>query len=129
MPTASAEQTRLPRRIVRRTTVLLGAAVAAAGLVTLAPAEAGAGAAGAALPATIAAMSPAPGQTVGVAHPVTVTFAGSVPDRRAVEQSFTVHPAGTDIKTEITLSVLPDQEPTARGIPQRAARSLDHPVA
>jgi lipoprotein-anchoring transpeptidase ErfK/SrfK len=109
VPTASAEQTRLPRRIVRRTTVLLGAAVAAAGLVTLAPAEAGAGAAGAALPATIAAMSPAPGQTVGVAHPVTVTFAGSVRDRRAVEQSFTVRPAGTDHAATGAFSWLDDR--------------------
>jgi lipoprotein-anchoring transpeptidase ErfK/SrfK len=38
-------------------------------------------------PSDVVAISPAPGETVGVAHPVTVTFAGPVLNRSAAEQS------------------------------------------
>ena len=41
-------------------------------------------------PVAVANISPAPGQVVGVAMPVTVTFAGSVTDRAAAERSFVV---------------------------------------
>jgi lipoprotein-anchoring transpeptidase ErfK/SrfK len=37
-------------------------------------------------PTDVVAISPAPGETVGVAHPVTVTFAGPVVNRSAAEQ-------------------------------------------
>ncbi|MDY6998680.1 MAG: L,D-transpeptidase [Actinomycetota bacterium] len=45
------------------------------------------------LPAPVAAVSPAAGQTVGVAHPVTVTFAEAVSDRREAERSIAVRAA------------------------------------
>lgn len=80
--------------------VLLAATVSAA---QPAPAIAGVAAvsvvqptAGSALP-PIAAVAPARGQVVGVAHPVVVTFTGSVADRRSVEHalSITATPAMT----------------------------------
>jgi lipoprotein-anchoring transpeptidase ErfK/SrfK len=43
---------------------------------------------------TVAAVSPGPGQTVGVAHPVTVTFAGPVDNKTAAERHVTVRPVG-----------------------------------
>ncbi|ADT99258.1 MULTISPECIES: L,D-transpeptidase [Mycolicibacterium] len=43
----------------------------------------------------VATVSPGPGQTVGVAHPVTVTFTEPVRDRTAAENSISVAPAGT----------------------------------
>ncbi|KWX65629.1 L,D-transpeptidase family protein [Mycobacterium sp. NAZ190054] len=52
------------------------------------------GTAASALGTDIAAVSPAPGQTVGVAAPVTVTFAGDVPNRSVAERSVSVVPAG-----------------------------------
>lgn len=109
MPSAASEQIRISRRIARRFTTAVGVAAVAAGLVTLSPAPSNAGAAGAALPATIAALSPAPGQTVGVAHPVTVTFTTVVPDRRAVQESFAVRPAGAGHAATGTFSWLDDR--------------------
>ncbi|MBX7434526.1 L,D-transpeptidase [Mycobacterium sp. Y57] len=50
--------------------------------------------AGAAIPDGVVAVTPAPGETVGVAHPVTVTFADPVADRAAAEQEILVTPAG-----------------------------------
>ncbi|MGY4650922.1 lipoprotein-anchoring transpeptidase ErfK/SrfK [Mycobacterium sp. URHB0021] len=41
------------------------------------------------LPA-VAFITPASGMTVGVAYPVTVTFAGPIPDRRAAEKTITI---------------------------------------
>jgi len=40
--------------------------------------------------ATVASVRPINGQTVGVAHPIIVTFTGPVTDRRAAEQTITV---------------------------------------
>lgn len=51
--------------------------------------------AGSTWPTSVANVSPAAGQTVGVAHPVTVTFARDVDDRAATERTITVTPAGT----------------------------------
>ncbi|HYO01134.1 MAG TPA: L,D-transpeptidase [Mycobacterium sp.] len=48
----------------------------------------GTGLASAPGPVAVANISPAPGQVVGVAMPVTVTFAGPVADRAAAERSF-----------------------------------------
>ncbi|MGO4445063.1 L,D-transpeptidase family protein [Mycobacterium sp. 2YAF39] len=42
--------------------------------------------AGVAVPTDVVSISPS-GVTVGVAHPITVTFAGKIPDRTAVERS------------------------------------------
>jgi lipoprotein-anchoring transpeptidase ErfK/SrfK len=44
------------------------------------------GTAGVAAPTDVVSISPS-GVTVGVAHPITVTFAGKIPDRTAVERS------------------------------------------
>ena len=50
-------------------------------------------------PAAVTAVSPSPGQVVGVAMPITVAFADAVPDRAAAERSFQVSspkaPAGS----------------------------------
>ncbi|MGB0969932.1 MAG: L,D-transpeptidase [Mycobacterium sp.] len=46
-------------------------------------------------PATVVSVSPLGGQTVGVAHPVTVTFTGPVNNRAATERMITVTPAST----------------------------------
>lgn len=53
------------------------------------------GSAASTFPATVASVSPSAGQTVGVAHPITVTFAGPVSDRSAMEQLIAVAPLGT----------------------------------
>lgn len=72
---------------------MTGTAVVVAGLSmagTIAP-----GFAESASPATVASVSPAAGETVGVAHPVTVTFTGTVDNRAAAERSIAIAPAGT----------------------------------
>lgn len=51
-------------------------------------------AAGSAAGLRVVDVSPGPGQPVGVAHPVTVTFSAGVTDRSAAERSLTVRPAG-----------------------------------
>jgi len=63
-----------------------------AGLLAVGPAAAAG--AGSTVAVTVADVSPA-GETVGVAHPVTVTFTGAVDNRAAAERSITVAPAGT----------------------------------
>jgi len=50
----------------------------------------GTGLAAAPGPVAVANISPAPGQVVGVAMPITVTFAGPVADRAAAERSFAI---------------------------------------
>ncbi|TRW82490.1 L,D-transpeptidase [Mycolicibacterium sp. 018/SC-01/001] len=62
-----------------------------------------------ALPSTISEMSPSPGETVGVGHPVTVTFTARVPDRGAVESSFAVRPADAAGPAAGTFSWLTDR--------------------
>ncbi|MEW5809937.1 MAG: L,D-transpeptidase [Actinomycetota bacterium] len=62
-----------------------------------------------ALPSTISEISPSPGQTVGVGHPVTVTFAAPVPDRGAVEGSFAVRPGERAAPAHGTFSWLDDR--------------------
>ncbi|CAN3129229.1 L,D-transpeptidase [Mycobacterium sp. smrl_JER01] len=52
------------------------------------------GAAGSTVGPAVAGVSPGTGQTVGVAHPVTVTFVADVPNRPAAERSISVVPAG-----------------------------------
>jgi lipoprotein-anchoring transpeptidase ErfK/SrfK len=63
--------------------------LSAAGIATLLlGSSVGTGLAAAPGPAAVANVSPAPGQVVGVAMPVTVTFAQPVADRAAAERSF-----------------------------------------
>lgn len=66
------------------------------------------GGAGSAPGAQVADVSPAPGQTVGVAHPVTVTFTGDVPNRTAAERSVAVVPAGAPAPTSGSFTWLDD---------------------
>jgi len=46
--------------------------------------------AGVTTPTEVASIQPASGQTVGVAYPVTVTFAGPIPNRAAAEKSINI---------------------------------------
>jgi lipoprotein-anchoring transpeptidase ErfK/SrfK len=69
------------RRSLRYLLVLVGiAAITMTGAVATSSA-------GVDTPTDAVAISPAPGETVGVAHPVTVTFAGPVANRSALEQT------------------------------------------
>ncbi|MBB2992702.1 lipoprotein-anchoring transpeptidase ErfK/SrfK [Mycolicibacterium iranicum] len=79
-------------RVGRRIAAVLGSAALLAGLTVAGPVPTGAAAIGAA----VATVSPAPGQTVGVAHPVTVRFATPVTDRTAAQQAIAVVPEGAD---------------------------------
>ncbi len=66
-------------------------ALSVAGIATLLMSTSvGTGLAAAPGPAAVANISPAPGQVVGVAMPVTVTFAEPVANRAAVERSFQI---------------------------------------
>ncbi|ORB29883.1 L,D-transpeptidase [Mycolicibacterium parafortuitum] len=85
------QQTRSPRRTFARLAAAACSAVLLTGLAVTGPVTA----ATAAVDTAVAAVSPEPGQTVGVAHPVTVTFAEPVRDRASAQQSIEVRPAGT----------------------------------
>ena len=78
------------RRAVRNVLVVVGiAASATAGSVTTSSA-------GVTAPTDVASIQPAPGQQVGVAYPVTVTFAQSITNRAAAEKSIDISsPAAT----------------------------------
>ncbi|WP_370489004.1 L,D-transpeptidase family protein [Mycobacterium sp. pV006] len=52
---------------------------------------------------------PAPGQTVGVAHPVTVTFRSAPADREVVERSFEVRAAGAPTPAPGSVTWLDDR--------------------
>ncbi|MCH9667588.1 MAG: L,D-transpeptidase [Actinomycetia bacterium] len=85
---------------------VIGALVLLAGLSALGPTATGS--ALSTLPATVQSVSPAAGQTVGVAHPVTVTFTGAVDDRAASERAITVTPAGMSDAASGTFTWLDD---------------------
>jgi len=71
------------RRAVRSALVVVGiAAFATAGSVAT-------GFAGVTTPTDVASIQPSPGQKVGVAMPVTVTFAQSIANRAAAEHTIT----------------------------------------
>jgi lipoprotein-anchoring transpeptidase ErfK/SrfK len=71
--------------------VALRYALSVAGIATLLlSSSVGTGLAAAPGPVAIANISPSPGQVVGVAMPVTVTFAEPVADRAAAERSFSI---------------------------------------
>ncbi|PRC45590.1 hypothetical protein C6A85_94385, partial [Mycobacterium sp. ITM-2017-0098] len=57
----------------------------------------------------VESVSPGPGQTVGVAHPVTVTFADRVESRAAAERTVTVRPAGAPAPAAGSFTWLDDQ--------------------
>ncbi len=78
------------RRAVRNVLVVVGiAASATAGSVTTSSA-------GVTAPTDVASIQPAPGQQVGVAYPVTVTFAQSITNRATAEKSIDISsPAAT----------------------------------
>jgi len=72
------------RRAVRNVLVVVGiAASATAGSVTTSSA-------GVTAPTDVASIQPSPGQQVGVAYPVTVTFAQSITNRTAAEKSIDI---------------------------------------
>lgn len=89
---ARLQQTRAARRGGRRIVTVLCCAAVLTGASLAGPIPTGA--AGSAAGTAVANVSPGPGQTVGVAHPVTVTFAGLVRDRAAAERHISVVPAG-----------------------------------
>lgn len=76
--------------------------LAVASLAVLTVVSAPTGSAGVATPTDVASIQPA-GQTVGVAHPITVTFNRAIEDRAAAERTFAVSaptmPAGTQAGT------------------------------
>jgi lipoprotein-anchoring transpeptidase ErfK/SrfK len=89
---ASLQRTQFPRRFMRRFGAVTVAFVMLTGLSTVG--SIASGSARSISPVTVASVSPAAGQTVGVVHPVTVTFTGTVNDRAATERAITVAPAG-----------------------------------
>lgn len=93
MLSARLQRTQRPRRVWRRAGAVIGAALLFTGLSALGPIPSGS--AGSTSPATVVSVSPATGEIVGVAHPVTVTFAQTVGDRSAMERMIVVAPLGT----------------------------------
>ena len=86
------QQTLQPRFGVHRLAAVIGAVTLISGLATALPVAVAS--AGSARPSPVAGVSPQPGQIVGVAHPVTVTFTEPVANRVAAEASITVRPEG-----------------------------------
>ena len=92
MSNTHPQQTERRRSRIGRVAAVVGSVILLSALSAVAPDRtASAGSAG---PGAVAGVSPAPGQTVGVAHPVTVTFTEQVTDRRAAELAIAVRPAG-----------------------------------
>jgi lipoprotein-anchoring transpeptidase ErfK/SrfK len=86
------------RRAVRYVLVVVGiAAIAMTGSVSTSSA-------GVTPPPQVASIQPASGRTVGVAHPVTVTFAGPIPNRSAAEKSIHIFSPATPSGTFTWLS-------------------------
>ncbi|UXA20803.1 L,D-transpeptidase [Mycobacterium sp. SMC-4] len=78
------------RQRLQQITLICGVLIA--GLALVVPAATAT--AGLAPGSRVVDVSPGPGQTVGVAHPVTVAFSGAVANRAAAERSIVVQPAG-----------------------------------
>ncbi|WND54177.1 MULTISPECIES: L,D-transpeptidase [Mycolicibacterium] len=104
---ARLQQTRSARGGTRRIAAVLGCAAVVTGVSLAGPVPVGS--AGSAVGAAVASVSPAPGETVGVAHPVTVTFAGQVPDRAAAERAVNVVPAGASAPAAGSFTWLDDR--------------------
>ena len=92
MFSARLQLTNPAHRVKQRLGAVIGAVVLLAGLITVGPIASGSAAS--VSPPTVASVSPAAGQTVGVVHPVTVTFTGAVQDRAATQRAIAVTPAG-----------------------------------
>ena len=92
MLSARVQRTRPGGRITRRIVAVIGSALLVSGLSVAGPLPSGW--AGSAVPAAVAGVTPVSGQTVGVAHPVTVTFTGAINNRAAAEGAIAVTPAG-----------------------------------
>jgi lipoprotein-anchoring transpeptidase ErfK/SrfK len=105
MPRLLAQQTRSGRAVARRIAAVVGSAVLAAGLSVAGPIPASTAAIG----STVASVSPGPGQTVGVAAPVTVRFTDAVTDRPAAERTIAVLPAGAPEPSEGSFTWLDDR--------------------
>lgn len=105
MPRLPLQQTRSGRAVARRIAAVVGSAVLAAGLSVAGPMPAGTAAIGSA----VASVSPGPGQTVGVAAPVTVRFTDAVTDRSAAERTIAVLPAGAAEPSEGSFTWLDDR--------------------
>ncbi|MGE2729166.1 L,D-transpeptidase [Mycolicibacterium vaccae] len=94
----------------RRTALTCAALLVTAALTVPATTTVASGAAGSADGATgVAQISPAPGQTVGVAHPVTVTFPTIPADRGGAERSIEVRPAGAPTPAAGSVTWLDDR--------------------
>ncbi|MGZ8803529.1 MAG: L,D-transpeptidase, partial [Mycobacterium sp.] len=93
-------------RVNRRVGAVIGSILVVTGLSTAGPIASGS--AVSASPATVVSVSPVAGQTVGVAHPVTVTFAAAVDNRAATEKAITVAPAGTSDRASGSFTWLDD---------------------
>ena len=113
MASVSREQIRPRSTVTRKLAAVLGSMVVLTGLSGVA---AGPSAVGAVPQSTVAEISPAPGQTVGVAHPVTVTFTAPVSNRQAAEGTFRVTPADRSAPAEGTFAWLDDR--TVQWTPQ-----------
>lgn len=100
------QQTRFTRGITRRTSSVIWCAALLAGLSLVGPVPSSL--AGSTAATTVAGVSPGSGQTVGVAHPVTVTFTEPVGDRTAAERSVTVMAAGAPTPMAGSLAWLDD---------------------
>lgn len=100
------QRTKLPHGVMQRVGAVLGAVLVLTGISTLGPTASGW--AGSTSTATVASVSPIKGQTVGVAHPVTVTFTGPVSDRAATERTITVTPAGSTDRASGSFTWLDD---------------------
>ena len=109
MASASREQNRSRSSVTRRVAAVLGSVVVLAGMSGLSAGPSALGAVDTALPPSISEISPAPGQTVVVAHPVTVTFTSPVPNRRAAEGSIAVRPNGTGAPADGSFAWLDDR--------------------
>lgn len=105
MPRLRLQQTRSGRALARRVAAVIGSAVLAAGLSVAGPIPAGTAAIG----STVASVSPGPGQTVGVAAPVTVTFTDALTDRSAAERTIAVLPAGATEPSDGSFTWLDDR--------------------
>lgn len=103
---AHLQRTKPPHGVMQRVGAVLGAVLVLTGLSTLGPTASGW--AGSTSPATVASVSPLGGQTVGVAHPVTVTFTGPVSNRAATERMIAVTPAGTSDRASGSFTWLDD---------------------
>jgi lipoprotein-anchoring transpeptidase ErfK/SrfK len=103
---ARVQRTQYPGGFIRSLGAVIGAVVILAGLSTVGPITSGSARSISA--PTVASVSPAAGQTVGVAHPVTVTFTGAVDNRSAAERAITVAPAGTSDRASGSFTWLDD---------------------